>query len=193
MRLKWLPLRHHLAHRDSRVTLLDVLQDDISSLKHQLSVEQNAATAANELRAAAVQQLHLAEQHHQHQLQLLENELKQYKWRLWEYEAGRANVARHTEWSPALQDSSNWQAPAVWPGSDPYTQGKGQIQELHSAPCCTTAADRCCEPLAVSAATAGSSLCQGQLSVELVAIRGPELDMLPEVAKLFELHRNTMV
>jgi hypothetical protein len=99
-----------------------VLQDEMAALKQQLSMERQAAAAAQELRAAAVEQLHLAEQRHQQQMQQMQEEVKGFKWKLWEVEADAARrdnrygmQHQQQQQRQQLESRDAWKLGAVWP------------------------------------------------------------------------------
>jgi hypothetical protein len=167
-------------------------------LKQQLGAERQAAASAQELRAAAVEQLHLAEQRHQQQLQRLEENVKGFKWKLWEVEADAARWdytgydAQHQQQhrQQQLQSKDAWRLQAVWPadeeqdvrGARKFDGDAGMGMVVDDA----TGGGR--------AADAGWSSRDGRFAVELVERPGPadQLEMLPEVLRLSELHRSTM-
>jgi hypothetical protein len=174
------------------------LQDDIVSLKQQLNMERQAAAAAQELRAAAVEQLHLAEQQHQQQLLRLEENVKGFKWKLWEVEADasarRANTGFDTQQQQQQQQQSKyaWKLEAVGPRGreqDVMASDGEEVSGVEADAAVTSTVGGAGGT--ASAAWAGSA---GRFSVELVARPGAadQVEMLPEVVRLFELHRSTM-
>jgi predicted secreted protein len=176
-----------------------LLQDEIAALKQQLGAERQAAASAQEQRAAAVEQLHLAEERHQQQLQQMEENVKGFKWKLWEVEADAArrgytgHDAQHQQQQQRqqqLQSKDAWRLQAVSPGDGGQDvrgarkvdgdAGMGMVVDD------ATGGGR--------AADAGWASRDGRFAVELVERPGPadQLEMLPEVLRLFELHRSTM-
>lgn len=163
------------------------------ALKQQLNAERQAAAAAQELRAAAVEQLHLAEQQHQQQLLQLEENITGSKWKLWELEADaarRSNTGLDAQHQPQQQQCKDaCKLEAVWPRDtqpDVMASKGGDATGVNPVAGVTPTAAGTGET-----ASAGSAGC---FSVELVAQPGPadQLEMLPEVVRLFELHRSTM-
>jgi hypothetical protein len=153
-----------------------LLQDEIAALKQQLSTERQAAASARELRAAAVEQLHLAEQRHQQQLQQMEENVKGFKWKLWEVEADAArpdhtgyDVQHQRQQRQQLESKDSWKLAAAWPAD-------GE-QDARSAR--TVDGDACAGGFVnhatgvAGAADAGWACRDGRFAVELVARSGP--------------------
>jgi hypothetical protein len=171
-----------------------LLQDEITALKQELHKERLAAAAANELRAAAVEQMHLAEQQHQQQLLQLEENVKGFKWKLWEVEAdaarrdNAAHRAQQQQQQQQRQSKDAWKHMPIWADDEQQDVQASIGADIGVGPAAGAIAGT---GGAASASWQGGA---GEFSVQLVARPGlaDQLEMLPEVVRLFELHRSTM-
>lgn len=209
----------HIFAFSIRICCAVLLQAELTKLQQQLVVAQQAAAEAENFQQAAAHELLMQEQQHQQQVGVLEQQLRNCRWQLWDAAASNQTTSAVSRLSRAghsqllvgastslchLSDVRVHEQIAEDPEPQPMVHAADvtvpqRLQASHTQdPGNVHLVQQDCRSAAAHVGNGpqypDDSSTEADFTVRLVA-SGPadgKLEMLPEVIKLLEVHRNLM-